>query len=105
MYFFYDFLKTVHVLKVFEGLYEVSWSTEFNNKETGFVLSTILKKKKGKTVKNVQFFLYLFDGQVSFFQERYIEMSSDFWRCNRCIKTLHLSYQTVLIDDIKFSLL
>ena len=32
--FFLIFFKTVYVHKVFEGLYEVSWSTEFNYKET-----------------------------------------------------------------------
>ena len=29
-------------------------------------------------------------------------MSSGFLRCNQCIKTLHLSYQTAQSDDFKF---
>ena len=42
--FFQIFFKNVHVHKVFEGLYEKSWYTECIDEETGFVLSTILKK-------------------------------------------------------------
>ena len=52
---FPDFFRTVHVHKVFEGLYEVSWSTECNDEETCFVLSTILEKIRKKTVKRVTF--------------------------------------------------
>ena len=88
---------------MFEGLYDVSWSTEFNDEETCFVLNTILEKI-WKNVKKGSIFLDLFYGQVSFFQERSIQMSSGFLRGNQCIKTLHLSYQTALSDDFQFSL-
>ena len=101
--FSWFFVRTVYVHKVFEGLYDVSWSTEFNDKETGFVLSTILENI-WKNCKKGPILLDLFYGQVSFFQERSIEMSSGFLRCNQCIKTLHLSYQMALSDDFKFSL-
>ena len=53
--------------KVCEGLYKVSLSTEFNYKETGFVLSTILKKS-GKTVKMVQFFWTFLTVKSHFFK-------------------------------------
>ena len=50
-------------------------------------------KKSGKTEKRVNFFYDPSDGQVSFFQKWYTEMSSGFLRCNQCIKTVLLSYQ------------
>ena len=56
LHFFPDFFRTVHVHKVFEGLYDVSWSTEFNDKETCFVLSTILEKIWKNCKKGLIFF-------------------------------------------------
>ena len=53
-----------------------------------------------KTKKKCPMFLDFFDGQVLFFQKWSSEMSSGFLRCNQCIKTLHLSYQTALSDDL-----
>ena len=93
---FSDCFKTCHGHEVFEGLSEVSGSTEFNNKETGVVLSTILKKIRKKCNKGSNF-LGLFDGRVLFFQERSIKIILKKLRCNQCIRTLHLSYQTALI--------
>ena len=46
----------------------------------------------------------LLDGQVDFFQKRSIEMSSGFLRCNQCIETLLLSYQTLPYGNFNFSL-
>ena len=44
-------------------------------------------------------------GRSSLFsQERFIVMSSDFLRCDQCIKTPHLRYQTEISDDFKYSL-
>ena len=46
-------------------------------------------------------FWELLDGQISFFQERSIDRSSGFLRCNQCIKALHLSYETALSATLR----
>ena len=100
--FFPIFFKTNHVYRLFECFYEVTWSTDFNSTETSHVLCAILKKIR-KNWKKGQFFLDLLDGQVKFFQKRSIEMSSGFLRCNQCIETLLLSYQTLPSGNFYFS--
>ena len=60
-------------------------------------------KKLGKPVKKGNLFFYLLDGQVAFFQKLSIQMSSGFLRCNQCIKTLLLSYQTLPSGNFHFS--
>ena len=59
-------------------------------------------KKTGKTIKRVNFLLDLLNGQVSFFHKLSIEMSSGFLRCDQCIKTLLLSYQTLPSGNFHF---
>ena len=90
---FFCFFLTDHDYRLFECFYEVSWSTDFNSTETSHVLCTIFEKI-GKNCIKGYFFLDLLDGQFAFIQKNSIKMSSGFLRCNQCIKTLLLSYQT-----------
>ena len=63
---------------------------------------SVLKNNQEKLQKG-QFFLDLFDIEDYFFQKWSIKTSSGFWRCNQCIKTLLLSYQTSISDYFHFS--
>ena len=61
-------------------------------------------KNQEKTPKTIIFEkIVIFWGFSWFFQQRYIEKSWGFLRCNQCIQTLHLSYQTPPYDDFHFS--
>ena len=63
-----------------------------------------LLKKSGKTTKKRSFLKKMFYGGFSwFFQQLYIAKSWGFLRCNQCIQTLHLSYQTPPYNDFHFS--
>ena len=75
------FFKTDHAYRLFECLYEVSWSTKFNSTETSHVLCTILEEI-GKNCKKGQFFLDLLDNQFLLFQKSCIRKLSNItiWR-------------------------
>ena len=62
-------------------------------------------KKSRKTVKKGHFWKNgIFCGCSWFFRKWDFAESLGFLRCNQCIKTVHLSYQTAIYDDFHFSL-
>ena len=67
-------------------------------------LWTLTGKKKEKLQLGSNYFGPSWRSSL-IFNERSIKMSSSFLCCNKCIKTLHLNYQTTLSNDFQFSLL
>ena len=80
----------------------MSWSTEFNLAETSCVVCTILEKLK-KNCKESNFLEPFGPSKVIFFNgpSKWVLF---FLRCNQCIKTLLLSYQTSISKDFHFHL-
>ena len=94
---FFNIFRTVHVHKVFEGLNDVSWSTEFNDKETCFVLSTILEKiwkncKKGPIFfgpfwwSSLIFSRTVYRNEFLFFALQSVHQDASFELSNRTIR-------------------
>ena len=89
---------------VFDSSNEAFGCTGYNAKTTPTLKPVPLLKISGKTTKTVIFEKIVFlGGFLDFFQQRYIAKSWGFLRCNQCIPTLHLSYQTPPYNDFHFS--
>ena len=92
-----------HHMGVFDSSNEAFWCTDYNAKNPSALRSPILEKiKKNRPkwpfFKNDHFFC-----AFSWFLKKWdLAESWGFLRCNQCIKTLHLSYQTPPYDDFNF---
>ena len=80
---------------LFDSLNEAFWCTDHNAKNLSSLWSPISEKIR-KNIQKMDIFekMVIFGGFSYFFQKWDFAESWGFLRCNQCIKTLHLSYQT-----------
>ena len=86
-----------HCTGVLDSLNEVFWCTDYNTKNPSSLWSPIPEKIK-KNCKKLPFFGFF----SWFFKKWHLAGRWGSLRCNQCIKTLHLSYQTSAYNDFHF---